>query len=102
MDSIYQRFGQNIRKYRRAKEMSQGDLALLTNMGRPTIASIEKGRQAVALHQVVKLGAALDVDVAILVSGLVEDSTSPGLKDLHTLLNPGDFEMLKQLHGELP
>lgn len=81
--------------------MSQEDLALLTKMGRPTIASIEKGRQAVALHQVVKLGSALDVDVATLVSGLIESSASPDLKDLHTSLTPRDFEVLKQLQEEL-
>lgn len=98
---MYQRFGLNVKKYRRLRKMSQDDLAFLSKMGRPTIASIEKGRQAVALHQVMKLAEALDLEMATLLSGISEKASLIDLSGLHETLSARDLEIVEQLQEEL-
>ena len=67
-------------------------------MGRPTIASIENGRQAVALHQVMKLCEALDVELTYLVFDRPYISR---LDHLAIDLDAHDLDIVQQLHGEL-
>ena len=63
VDAIYVTFSQNLRSWRQARSLSQGDLGERSGIGRATIASIEGCRQAVLLHQAVALAAALDVQL---------------------------------------
>lgn len=67
MDAIYACFSQNLRSWRTARSLSQGDLGERSGIGRATIASIEGGRQTVLLHQAVALAAALDLPLTKLI-----------------------------------
>lgn len=77
--------------------MSQEELGELSSMSRPTIASIEGGRQAVALHQALKLSEALGVDL----TELVVDTTPARLRYLRGQLEDHDLQIVQQLREEL-
>ena len=49
---VYKRFGEMIKKYRIAMNLTQEDLGRRVDLSRASIANIEVGRQKVALHQV--------------------------------------------------
>lgn len=66
-------------------------------MGRPTIASIEGGRQAVTLLQALRLSAVLGVEL----SQLVAEAQSSPLRHLHAVLEEQDLRIVQQLHDEL-
>lgn len=97
MDELYAEFGRRIRRCRKSRSLSQDDLALLTHMGRATIASIEKGRQAVALHQALSLCKALEVELLEMIPGNKEGSSSV-YKELKGVLDGQDLEIVEQLH----
>jgi transcriptional regulator with XRE-family HTH domain len=61
VETIYARFGRELRRVRRAKRMTQDELAQRVNLGRTSIVNIESGRQRVHLHTFVELADALDV-----------------------------------------
>ncbi len=61
MHNLYEEFGVRLRRARKAGELSQDELAVRTGIGRATIATMETGKQAVALHQLYSLCEALNV-----------------------------------------
>ena len=80
-------------------QLSQEQLAAKAAMGRATVASIEAGRQVVALHQALALCRALDVDVGKL---LVETHESNSLdRDLEGLLEPHDLQIIREIRDGL-
>ena len=67
-------------------------------MGRATVASIEAGRQVVALHQALSLCTVLGVEL----SALLAQSQRAGREDLELegLLEAHDLEIIRELrHG---
>ena len=71
-NSLLIKFGQNVRKLRHIKGLSQERLAELSNLHRTYIGGVERGERNVALVNIVRLAHALDVDPAELFKG-VED-----------------------------
>lgn len=67
-------------------------------MGRATIASIEAGRQVVALHQALALCSALSVELgALLGQSALTDEDDLGLSEV---LDAHDLEIIRELrHG---
>lgn len=97
MDEFYTRFGESVKKYRRLNKLNQEELAEQTEMGRATIASIERGRQAVTLLQAIRLSSVLGVEL----SKLVTDAQSAALRIPRDALDERDFRIVQQLHDEL-
>lgn len=96
MDNLYLNFGEGVRRHRRRLRWSQEFLAEKAQMGRATIASIESGRQVVALHQALALCSALAVELSSLVSTHAKDDDL-GLEDV---LDAHDLEIVRELrHG---
>jgi len=62
-------------------------------MGRPTVAAIEAGRQAVALHQAVALANALGVQLA----ELLKEDVDQSLTDLAYGLEDDDLKAISRL-----
>lgn len=60
------RFGQAVRKRRQELGISQEDLAALAGMHRTYLGDIERGKRNVALVNVERLAAALNVPIAAL------------------------------------
>lgn len=63
MQSISTKLGQNVKKIRNKKGMSQGDISRKLNMDRGYISSIENGRRNPTLTTIEKIASALGVDI---------------------------------------
>ena len=61
MSELTIRFGQLVRKYRKEKNMSQEQLALLCNMDRSYLGRIERGEVNPTLEKIYELAIALDM-----------------------------------------
>lgn len=74
-------FGRRVRRFREAMEddrgrtVSQERLAELSGLHRTYIGHVERGEVNVALYNIVRIADALDVDPAVLVSGLRPEDT---------------------------
>jgi len=64
VEAIYARFGQQLRRVRKQRKMTQAALADHVQLGRTSVVNIEKGQQRVHLHTVYALARALDVRAA--------------------------------------
>jgi len=67
--------GKRIRLIRVDRELSQEQLAKAAGMSRNFVSSVERGAHGVDVVRLVRLAAALDVDVAVLVSGPAAERT---------------------------
>jgi transcriptional regulator with XRE-family HTH domain len=66
-----EKFGQRVRKWRTEKGLSQERLGELAGLHRTYIGHVERGEVNPSLHNIVRLAAALHVDPAVLVQGLL-------------------------------
>jgi transcriptional regulator with XRE-family HTH domain len=67
-------FGAKLRQLRRARDLSQEDLALKVGISRPSVATVEAGRQNIQLHQVYQFARALDLPLEELLPSPAEVS----------------------------
>ena len=65
-------FGAKLRRFRRSRDVSQGELASRVGLSRVTIATIEGGKQNTQIHHVFLFARALDVPPEVLVPSLQE------------------------------
>jgi transcriptional regulator with XRE-family HTH domain len=72
-------FGSNLRRARRSRDLSQGELAARVGLSRVTIANMEGGKQHIQLHHVYLFARTLDVPIERLL--------------------PADAEIEKHRHG---
>lgn len=66
IEQFYITVGGRIRRERKAVGMSQGRLAVLIGITRPSLTLMESGRQRIQLHTLVDIAEALDVPVTYL------------------------------------
>lgn len=66
IEQFYITVGGRIRRERKAVGMSQGRLAVLIGITRPSLTLMESGRQRIQLHILVDIAEALDVPVTYL------------------------------------
>jgi transcriptional regulator with XRE-family HTH domain len=64
------KFGEQVRRLRKALGLSQEDLAELTDLHRTYIGGIERGERNVALINIVRLAKALNVSPSELLKGI--------------------------------
>jgi DNA-binding XRE family transcriptional regulator len=64
VDGFYERFGRRLREMRKGAELTQDQVASRLGVNRTTLVNIEKGRQRVALDQVIELANILGCDAA--------------------------------------
>ena len=67
---IYQRFGHSVRTVRRAKNITQAQLAKAANMNKTYLVRIESGDKNVTLKTAQKIALALDVELVTLLKGV--------------------------------
>lgn len=70
-NALLRTFGDRVRSRREALGLSQERLAEIAGLHRNYVGSLERGERNVALVNITKLAAALEVDPADLVGGLV-------------------------------
>ena len=63
MDKISKKLGDNIKRIRLHRKMSQGDICRTIDMDRSYMSAIESGKKNVTIAVVEKLARALDVSV---------------------------------------
>jgi transcriptional regulator with XRE-family HTH domain len=63
MSELTIQFGQLVRKYRKERNMSQEQLALLCNMDRSYLGRIERGEVNPTLEKIYLLARAMNIDV---------------------------------------
>ena len=98
MDNFYLNFGEGVRRHRRGLRWSQEQLAEKASMGRATVASIEAGRQVVALHQALSLCTVVGVELSALLAQSHQADTE--VLGLEGLLEAHDLEIIRELrHG---
>jgi transcriptional regulator with XRE-family HTH domain len=61
VSSLHKRFGDNLRKVRKAKDLSQEDLAAKAGLHRTYVSSVERGERNVTLETIDRLARALGV-----------------------------------------
>ena len=64
--AVYREFGQRVRRGRNESGLTQDMLAHQIGLSRTSVTNIERGRQAVLLHQVYDIARALDTTVQAL------------------------------------
>lgn len=62
-DDIKHVFGDNLRKIRTEKKISQENLAFLSGIDRTYVSGIERGRRNVSLVNISKIAMALNVEI---------------------------------------
>ncbi len=62
-DDIKHVFGDNLRRIRTEKKISQENLAFLSGMDRTYVSGIERGRRNVSLVNISKIAMALNVEI---------------------------------------
>lgn len=67
MKSISSKLGQNLKKIRNSKGMSQGDISRKLNMDKGYISSVENGKKNPTLSTLGKIASALNVGIEDLI-----------------------------------
>ena len=83
----YYAIGQRIRKIRKARQLSQEDLAEMVGISVTHMSHIENGSTKLSLPVLVDLAAALDVSVNELLAGQSSQCLSAGYEQVKELLN---------------
>jgi transcriptional regulator with XRE-family HTH domain len=73
----YRQIGENLRRLRRERDLSQESLASAVRMSRSALANIEAGQQRLAVHQLLDLARVLRVDPVSLLPSSEESRAQP-------------------------
>jgi transcriptional regulator with XRE-family HTH domain len=84
VDSVYVEIGKQIFEARIRKGLTQEQLAEKISLKRTSITNIEKGKQQLLVHMLIKIAKELDVDVNILIPKISNDEISPIDKDKYS------------------
>lgn len=88
-DAFYRVVGERIAQARRRQELTQKGLASAVGLSRASVANVEKGRQAIALHVLVKFSQVLGVPAADLIPSDPEVSSSAQIEQSLSELSSG-------------
>ena len=69
----WREFGERIRRYRAERGLSQAELARLVPVHDTYLSDVENGRRNIALTNIVRLAAALELDAGKLLEGITPD-----------------------------
>jgi transcriptional regulator with XRE-family HTH domain len=68
--NVLKKLGQNIKRLRLAKDLSQEKLAELSNLHRTYVGGVERGERNISLLNLTRLAQALEVSLADLMEGI--------------------------------
>lgn len=95
--------GKNIENLRRAKEISQQDLANFSKVPRSTIANIESGSSNPSLGNLIPIAKALQISIDELISPPFSDTVLVKAKDLpYRIKGGGDVKIFNMLLDTTP
>ena len=75
LEAVYPRFGDRLRSERKLAGLTQEDLAERLGLSRTTVVNIERGRQRIALHQLIQIADAIGCEVIHLIPEHDEGTT---------------------------
>lgn len=99
MHKVYLEFGTRLRRARKSRELSQDELALRAGIGRATIATIEMGKQTVALHQLYSLSEALHISLDQLLPPQESKELIQALGEQN--LQKSDIDLIREMTQEV-
>ena len=73
---LYKEIGRRIREARKAKNVTQSELAEAIGLTRTSVTNIEKGRQKLLVHSLFEIAAALKVSLGHLIEESMRDETT--------------------------
>ena len=79
-DRVYEEIGRRIFEARDKKGLTQAQLAKKIDLKRTSITNIEKGRQQLLVHMLIKIAEALDVEIG----SLIPAEPGAGEDQMHT------------------
>lgn len=65
---FYETLGKRIRQARDERNISQGEMARAVGLSRTSITNIEKGRQPIQVHILIKIAETLNVNLSVLLA----------------------------------
>lgn len=77
---VKQRFGARLHELRRARNMSQEDLAFAAGLDRSYLSSIERGKRNLSLVNICRLAAALQVGAGNLLPSNQDEAARPSAR----------------------
>ena len=98
-DAFYRLVGERIAQARRRQQLTQKGLAPAVGLSRASVANVEKGRQAVALHVLVKFSEALGVPITDLIPSDRGSSASFAIKQRLSELSPNQRAWAERVLG---
>lgn len=63
IENLYKEIGQNIKKIRQTKKLSQAEVAIKLGLERTSVTNIENGKQRITLHSLYELCDLLGADI---------------------------------------
>jgi transcriptional regulator with XRE-family HTH domain len=87
IEAVYPRFGARLRSERRMAGLTQEDLAVRLGLSRTTVVNIERGRQRIALHQLLQIADAVGCEVLHLLPEQTEGMTPDAIDDTEEFVN---------------
>lgn len=87
-NSFYQRLGGRIATIRRERNITQDRLAAAVGLSRASVANVEAGRQALAVHMLIAFASVLGKDPAELIPPLVEPQLAADAEQELSKLSP--------------
>ena len=101
-DAFYRLVGERIAQARRRRQLTQERLAPAVGLSRASVANVEKGRQTVALHVLVKFSQVLGVPVADLIPPDPEVSSSSQVEQRLSELSSSERAWAETVLGPRP
>lgn len=101
MQKLYIQFGARVLELRKLKKLSQSELGKRSELSRATIATIESGKQSVALEQVYKICLALETELSDLLPPISLTNSDKELMKIDLDLNPHDAHKLVLISKKL-
>lgn len=101
-DAFYRLVGERIAQARRRRQLTQEGLAPAVGLSRASVANVEKGRQAVAVHVLVKFSQVLGVPVAELIPSDLEVSSSAQVEQRLSELSASERAWAETVLGPRP
>ena len=98
MDNLKQKFGARLKEIRRAKKLTQENLAEMTGMDIPNLSNIERGKKFVGSETLQKLALALEIPECALFDFGHKKSKEELIKEINIIMQNSSTQKLEFIY----